>query len=229
MNQVDFKRQDRAVLLRILRNQLFKMVGVVERQLMLVIKGFKSRSMDLVEDVFKLSNKVNGMSLLISDECEYVVGQQLDSRQESRLLIVVVRSIGYLQAVVNQNEKLARMFKDLMTSDFRSHFYRELAFFGEKVYRMLSSVFDALARVDVNQALKLVELDEQINAHFKELDYHVVNQMIAEPTQIRALLYLSHCAKALERIADHAKKISELTIFLDRGETDLNRVDNLSP
>lgn len=227
MNRLDFRQQDKTALLRVLRNQLFKMVGLVEQQLRLVIQGFKHQSANSLDDVFQLSYKIDKMHLLIHDECELVAAQQLDNQQQSRLLIVLVRSMDLLQAVVNQNEKLCRMFKDLMDLGFQSHFYQELAFFGEKVYRMLSSVFDALARVDIKQAVKMVELDQEINAHFEELDHYVVKQMMTQPAQIKALLYLSHCAKALERIADHAKKISGLTIFLRQDKRDIEQIEQL--
>ncbi len=200
------------------RNHLLKMGGMVENQLRKAMLSLKDRSVELANDVLAKGDIIDDMEIKLDGECTRIIAKRQPAASDLRLIIAVMKSITDLERIGDQAEKIAHILKDLMSLDYQSPFYVELDHLGQKVLGVLSASLNALARLDADQAVELVEKDQLINAHFLELNDHLIEQMVRAPIEVKALLHLSHCAKSLERIGDHAKNICEYTIYLVKGK-----------
>ncbi len=210
------------------RNHLLKMGGMVENQLRKAMLSLKDKSFELANDVLAKGDVIDEMEIKLDGECTRIIAKRQPAASDLRLIIAVMKSITDLERIGDQAEKVAYVAKDLIQLDYQSPFYVEIDHLGQKVLGVLSASLNALARLDADQAVELVEKDEVINAHFRELNDHIISQMVKTPQAIKSLLHLSHGAKALERIGDHAKNICEYTIYLVKGKdirhTDIQKV-----
>lgn len=212
------------------RSHLLKMGGMVENQLRKAMTSLKEKSSDLVQNVVNKGDAIDEMETALDGECIRIIAKRQPAASDLRLIIAVMKSITDLERIGDQAEKVAFVAKDIIAFDYNSPFIAELDHLGQKVMSVLSASLNALARLDADQAIELVEKDEAINAHFNELNDHIINQMVKTPHELKALLRLSHGAKALERIGDHAKNICEYTIYLVKGKDirhkDIQQVKN---
>ena len=94
----------------------------------------------------------------------------------------------------------------------------KLEHLGDLVSKMLNKALDSFARMDVDEALKTIALDEKINAEFDGMMRQLITHMMEDPRTIRNALRVSWCARALERIGDHSKNICEHVVFLVQGK-----------
>ncbi|WP_154222650.1 phosphate signaling complex protein PhoU [Marinicella rhabdoformis] len=213
-----------------IRNHLLKMGGMVENQLRKAMLSLKEKSADLVQDVLEKGDAIDDLEIELDGECIRIIAKRQPAASDLRLIIAVMKSITDLERIGDQAEKVAYVAQDLISFDYSSPFFVEIDHLGQKVLSVLSASLNALARLDADQAIDLVQKDEMINAHFNELNDHIINQMVKSPHEIKALLRLSHCAKALERMGDHAKNICEYTIYLVKGKDirhkDIQQVKN---
>ena len=83
---------------------------------------------------------------------------------------------------------------------------------------MLKRALDAFARLDVENALRVIEDDHDIDTAYKKLVRNCIQQMETNPEKVEDYISLIWASRALERIGDHAKNISEYVIYQVKGQ-----------
>jgi phosphate transport system protein len=83
--------------------------------------------------------------------------------------------------------------------------------------KMLKRTLDAFARLDVESALRVFEEDQNIDQAYNMIVRHAIETMQANPEEVERSVSLMWAARALERIGDHAKNISEYVIYQVKG------------
>ena len=89
---------------------------------------------------------------------------------------------------------------------------------------LLHDALDSFARLDENQATRLIVQDELIDHEFRSVMRNVITFMMEDPRTISASLDTLWVAKAIERIGDHAKNIAEYVVYIVEGK-DIRHTD----
>ena len=82
---------------------------------------------------------------------------------------------------------------------------------------MLRGALDAFARLDVDKAIEIIARDKEIDREFKTLTRLLMTHMMEQPQQVKNMLRVNSCARALERVGDHAVNLCEEVIYLVEG------------
>ena len=82
---------------------------------------------------------------------------------------------------------------------------------------MLSGALDAFARLDVEAAIRVAARDPEIDRAFESLTRLLITHMMEQPRGVRNMLQVNWCARALERVGDHAVNLCEEVIYLVKG------------
>ena len=82
---------------------------------------------------------------------------------------------------------------------------------------LLRRSLDAFARMDSKAAATIVADDLEIDNEFRGFVRKLNSYMSEDPRIISTALEILFIAKAVERIGDHAKNISEFVIYVDKG------------
>ena len=88
---------------------------------------------------------------------------------------------------------------------------------AELAVASLRKALDAFARLDTVQALEVIKQDDQIDQEFEGLMRKLITYMMEDPRTISSSIDLVFVAKAIERVGDHAKNISEAIIYVVKG------------
>jgi phosphate transport system protein len=83
---------------------------------------------------------------------------------------------------------------------------------------MLNTALDAFARLDISAAAKVVRQDQIVDEQFRAILRQLVTFMMEDPRTISAAIDVLFIAKAIERIGDHAKNMSEYVVYLVKGK-----------
>ena len=201
-----------------IRNKVLTMGGLVETQVNSGLKGLLESDSEIARRVVRDDYKVNRMEVEIDERCVEILARRQPAAGDLRLVVAIIKTITDLERIGDQAEKLGRNQLELVDAGASLSSYANLEHLGELVSRMLNRSLDAFARMDVDEALKTIALDDKINDEFEAMMRQLITHMMEDPRTIRNVLRISWCARALERIGDHAKNICEYVVFLVQGK-----------
>jgi phosphate transport system protein len=82
---------------------------------------------------------------------------------------------------------------------------------------MVHDALHAFARLDADEAFEVARRDRKIDEEYESIQRQNITFMMEDPRSISACIDTIWAAKAIERIADHAKNVSEHVIFIAQG------------
>ena len=82
---------------------------------------------------------------------------------------------------------------------------------------MLHDTLDAFARLDVEQAFRVMQSDHQIDMEYKTATRALMTYMMEDSRYISRVLNVMWVLRSLERIGDHARNVAEQLIYLVKG------------
>ncbi len=200
------------------RNQVLKMGGLVEQQVSDGLVALLDADTELAKQVVENDKLVNGMEVDIDETCTEILARRQPAASDLRLMVSIIKTITDLERIGDEAEKLGRNAIELSDNEGSAKEYIELRHLGESVKKMLNRSLNAYARMDVEEALEVIQSDRSINQEFDSISRLLVLKMMEDPRQIKDALRISWCARALERIGDHTKNICEYIVYLVKGK-----------
>ncbi len=207
-----------------IRNQVLKMGGLVERQAEDAVKALLERDADLAIKVIETDEQINEMELEIDDECTRIIARRQPAASDLRLLIAVLKIITDLERIGDESEKIGAYSKKLAKKKVVRGMHYELSHLSKLVLSMLHDALDAFARMDDEQAFKIIRMNDTLNKELNSLSRLLITHMMEDARNIKNALRINWCARSLERIGDHSRNISEYVVFLAKGK-DIRHAD----
>ncbi len=201
-----------------IRNKVLQMGGLVESQAGKAVKALLEHDQELAKAVANADEEVNQMEVNIDEECTRVIARRQPTASDLRLVIAVVKVITDLERIGDEAEKIARYSKKLAKKPNVVGMHSELSHLSKLVLGMLHDSLDAFARLDDDEAVKILEREVRINKEVDNLSRLLITFMMEDPRHIKNALRVSWCARSLERIGDHAQNICEYVIYLVKGK-----------
>ncbi len=201
-----------------IRSHVLQMGGLVESQIKSAIMSLVEGDIDLMNRVIEDDHRVNAMEVKIDEACSQVIAKRQPTASDLRLVMMVVKTITDLERIGDEAEKIARMGKLLLEErGLAIPRYHEVRHASEIAVEMLRKSLDAFARLDVLMAAEVVRQDDEVDKEFRAIMRYLITFMMEDPRTISTSLEILFVAKAIERIGDHAKNISEYVIYMVKG------------
>ena len=201
-----------------IRNQVLKMGGLVEQQTDNAVKALLERDQSLAIKVIEMDEQINDMELEIDDECTRIIARRQPAASDLRLLIAVLKIITDLERIGDESEKIGTYSKKLAKKKVVRGMHYELSHLSKLVLSMLHDALDAFARMDDEQAFKIIRMNDIVNKELNSLSRLLITHMMEDARNIKNALRINWCARSLERIGNHSRNISEYVVFLAKGK-----------
>ncbi|NOU01594.1 MAG: phosphate signaling complex protein PhoU [Gallionella sp.] len=205
--------------LEAIRASVLQMGGLVESQIKSAVESLVSGDIALMTEVIENDRRVNTLEVKIDEACSQVIARRQPAAGDLRLVMAVIKTITDLERIGDEAEKIARMAKLLSqkSSGLVLPRYHEIKHAAEIALDMLRKSLDAFARLDIVMAAQVVRQDDQVDEEFRAIMRYLITFMMEDPRTISTSLEILFVAKAIERIGDHAKNISEYVIYMVKG------------
>ncbi len=204
--------------LEAIRANVLQMGGLVESQIKSAIDSMVTGDVAQMTRVIEEDHRVNAMEVKIDESCTQVIARRQPTASDLRLVMTVVKTITDLERIGDEAEKIARMAKMLSQKHgLAIPRYHEIKHASEIAVDMLRKSLDAFARLDVTMAAQVVRMDDQVDEEFRAIMRYLITFMMEDPRTISTSLEILFVAKAIERIGDHAKNMSEYVIYMVKG------------
>jgi len=201
------------------RAQVLQMGGLVESQIRLAIEAMVHDDVPLMNRVIKDDHRVNAMEVQIDESCNQIIARRQPAAGDLRMVMTVVQTITDLERIGDEAAKIARMGK--LLSQRKSLIlprYTEIKLISELALDMLHKSLDAFARLDLFYTAQVVRQDELVDEEFRSIMRYLITYMMEDPRTISIALEILFIAKAIERIGDHAKNMSEYVVYMIKGK-----------
>ena len=200
-------------------SRVMELGGLVESQIRQAIYALSQFSMEAVEQVASIEQRVNAMEVEIDHELSSIIARRQPTARDLRLLIAFSKATANLERMGDEAHKMARMVKSIIESGAaRSLPSSDLRMAADLASGLLRKALDAFARLDTKAALDILKEDDLIDKEFDGFVRKLVTYMMEDPRTISPSLDLLFLAKASERIGDHSKNVAELIIYLVKGK-----------
>lgn len=199
------------------RTSLLEMGGRVEEQSRKALEALVKGDFDLAMEVASSDHLVDEMEIAINAKCTDILALRQPAASDLRIVVAVIRMTADLERIGDEAEKIGRFACSLLEGRDTCQYRDDPKHLGKQALEMLRGALDAFARLDVRAAVETASRDPELDREFESVTRLLVTHMMEQPAAARSLLKVNWCARALERIGDHAANICEEVIFLVEG------------
>ncbi|MDY6814410.1 MAG: phosphate signaling complex protein PhoU [Pseudomonadota bacterium] len=201
-----------------LKTEFLKMGGMVEAQLENAIQSLVDGDGHLAEQIRAKDKQVDKMEMDLDEEATLIIARRQPTARDLRLVISVIKMVADLERVGDEAKKIAKLTIKLSEEGQAPRGYVEVRHIGTHVLGMLHDSLDAFARLDSEQALRIMKEDKRVDEEYQAAARTLLTFMMEDTRNISRCMSVMWVLRALERVGDHACNIAENVIFMAKGE-----------
>ncbi len=199
-----------------LRSLLIEMSEVVDEQVAGAIDAVARCDVDLALKVRMRDDEVDAFELEVDRQCERILALHTPVAVDLRLIISAVKVNTDLERIGDHAKNLAKNTQHLRGA---SHLIertqiREMA---DEARKVLHEAQDSFIKRDRVLARQVLAHDRRIDRMHNETSEILARLITEQPESATEIVHLVNMSKSVERIADHAKNIAEIVVFLVEG------------
>ena len=201
-----------------IHSRVMAMGGLVEQQLGNAVAALVEGDQSLAQTVITSDYRINALEVELDEECTQILVRRQPTASDLRLVIAVIKTISDLERIGDEAERVGRMALHFLESDRQASPLGEVEQFGEHVRQMIRGALDAFARMDVDHAVRVAQMDIQADSQYEVLLQKLMDQMMKNPDAIPRIMDMVWTARSLERMGDRARNICEYVVYFVRGK-----------
>ena len=201
------------------RAKVLKMGGLVEEQISRSIEALVQDDMELADEVEANDHAVNGLEVEIDEDCAHIIARRQPTASDLRMVMMIVKTITDLERIGDEASKIARMAKLIHAAERMTlPRFSEVKYMASMVLDMLRKALDGFARLDASKAVEIARQDDLVDEEFRLNLRHLITYMMEDPRTISVFIDILFVTKAIERMGDHAKNMSEYVVYMVKGK-----------
>lgn len=201
-----------------LRTHVLQMGGLVETQVSAAIEAYTTGEIASVKTIVETDRKVNELEKAIDDDCAHIIAKRQPAASDLRLVLGISKIVTDLERGGDEAKKIAKGVRRIYENGHLPAQYGVgIRHIAEAALNMIRQALDAFARLDVELAKAVIRADADVDVEFKSIIRQLITHMMEDPRTITTSIDIISIARAIERIGDHAKNVSEQVIFVVEG------------
>jgi phosphate transport system protein len=203
--------------LREIRGQLVAMGARCERAVQLAMSAFLDRDEGKVTEVVTIDQRVNQDEVELDEMAIRVLALRQPVAYDLRFVASTLKFVTDLERIADEAVNIAERVETLKKTASSPPVF-EIPKMGELAQKMLREALDAFVEGDEARALRVLKMDDEVDAAYGETLRSTLAWMSSHANEIPQAMCVASVAKYLERIADHATNLAEHVIYLEKGD-----------
>jgi len=200
------------------KKMILSLGALVEQRVNRIRQAVEERDVALAKEIAHLDHEIDDMEVEIEEECLKIIALHQPVATDLRFLVAVIKINNDLERIGDQVVNIAQRVLHIAnrpTVSFQFD-YSEMAAKAETMLRMS---LDSLVNQDLDLAIKVLHLDDEVDS-LKDEAYDRIKEAIAEGVteDIGYMINLLLISRHIERLADHATNIAEEVAYMIEGE-----------
>jgi len=200
-----------------IKKKILSLGAMVEENVRMAIKAIEEFDGEISQKIIASDHEIDEMEVEVEEECLKIIALHQPVAVDLRFLVAVIKINNDLERIGDQAVNIAQRVKTI-TKKEGFDFIFDYSVMAEKAEAMLKMSLDALVNMDDDLALKVLSLDDEVDAKKEEAYRLIKNAISKQPDNVSYLINLLLISRHLERLADHATNIAEEVIYMIEGE-----------
>jgi phosphate transport system protein len=200
-----------------LKNSLLNMVELAEKAIASSLEALKTQDIKLAEEVIKNDQEINQIDEYINNKVIFMIAQQQPVATDLRKIIVALKISTDVERIGDLAVNIAKSTQHIGKEKLIKPII-DIPKMAEIAQLMLHQAFEAYNKEDVELALKLAEVDDQIDEMYGKLIKELLALMARNPENIAQITQLAFICRYIERVGDHATNMAENIIYMVKGK-----------
>ena len=200
-----------------LRESLTQMGGAVERMLDTALSALRRGDAALADQAIALDKEINDYDNRITSKTILLIATNQPVAGDLRFLASSLKMAGELERIGDLSANLARRAKGLARANPEAALPEDVNELSFMARSMLSGALDAFANRGLEQARRVLEMDDAVDDLNREVRRRMVEAVAEDGPLIHWALEIINTAAHLERLADHATNLAEEVIYIYSG------------
>jgi phosphate transport system protein len=203
--------------LKKIKGMILSLGAAVETRVRDTIGVIETFDAGLADKIIKSDHEIDEMEVEVEEECLKIMALHQPVAVDLRFLVAVIKINNDLERIADQAVNVAQRVKTI-TKEEKIDLVFDYSVMAEKAETMLKMSLDALVNFDLDAALKVLTLDDEVD-EIKNEAYRLIKRVLQEnPDHVGYLINLLLISRHLERMADHATNIAEEVVYMIEGE-----------
>ena len=203
--------------LRTVLNGALNMLGTVERMLPIAADILLNERKERLDEIKSIDREVDAQEAQIEAECLRIIALHQPVARDLRMVALILKSLSDIERMGDYAVHVAEDGVELAQAPALKK-YVNLDRMLARLTEMSQNLRTALADRDVTRAEATVEMDDEVDALYEQVQRELVTYMLEDPRNISKALTLMRVGRSLERIGDHMENVSERVRYWVTGD-----------
>lgn len=201
-----------------IKKMILSLGALVEQRVHRIKQAIEDRDVDLAKEIVHLDHEIDEMEVEIEEACLKIIALHQPVAADLRFLVAVIKINNDLERIGDQVVNIAQRVVRIAKRPVEPYHF-DYSVMAEKAEAMLRMSLDSLVNQDLDQAIKVLHLDDEVD-NIKDQAYDRIKQAMADglTEDIGYMINLLLISRHLERLADHATNIAEEVVYMIEGE-----------
>jgi phosphate transport system protein len=201
-----------------IKKMILSLGAIVEQRVHRIKQAIEDRDVDLAKEIVHLDHEIDEMEVEIEEACLKIIALHQPVAADLRFLVAVIKINNDLERIGDQVVNIAQRVVRIAKRPVEPYHF-DYSVMAEKAEAMLRMSLDSLVNQDLDQAIKVLHLDDEVD-NIKDQAYDRIKQAMANglTEDIGYMINLLLISRHIERLADHATNIAEEVVYMIEGE-----------
>jgi phosphate transport system protein len=204
-------------------------IGVLtENAIDCAMRSLLERDSDLARKVIAGDTEIDTKDTELEDRCIRLLALRQPAARDLRFITTAIKMDGHLERIgdmaVNIAEKAILLNKEPQLKP-----YIDLPRMAEITRQMIRESLDAMMDGNLDLANEVREKENTVDALNEQIFRELLTFMLEDTRTIHRAVIIMQISKNLERIADHAKGIADMVIYMVTGKSVRHQIQEAHP
>lgn len=199
-----------------IKQNLLYLGALVEKAIANVTASLLDRNSEMARQVIEGDAEIDKLDTDIEEQSIRLMALRQPIARDLRFITTAIKIDGHLERIgdmaVNIAEKVLQLNEVPQLKP-----YIDLPRMAEIAREMIRGSLDAFVREDCQLAQQIRRMDDTIDALNEQIFRELLTFMMEDAQTIHRALLIMQVSKNLERIADHAKGIADMVVYMVTG------------
>lgn len=200
-----------------IKDGLIYLGALTEKAIQAAMKSLQQRDSEIAQDVIAADNEIDKLDAALEEKCIRILALRQPTARDLRFIATAIKVNGHLERIGDMAVNIAEK-AIVLNVEPQLKPYIDLPRMTDLVGEMIKSSLDALIKEDLSLAESVREKENIVDKLNEQIFRELLTFMMEDAKTIQRAILIMQISKNLERIADHAKGIADMVIYLVTGE-----------